>query len=146
MNKRGQRLQPIVDLTQKEQDQQLQHLARIQQLIRDDEAKLQELKGYQNDYHRRLQESGFSGMSMGSIQNYHGFMKHLDNAIRSQQDILSKRQESLVLQRERYIKATQRHKALSSVQAQFFNQAEQIQARQEQRETDERNSRIKLAD
>lgn len=146
MNKRGQRLQPIVDLTQKEQDQQLQHLARIQQLIRDDEAKLQELKGYQNDYHRRLQESGLSGMSMGSIQNYHGFMKHLDNAIRSQQDILSKRQESLVLQRERYIKATQRHKALSSVQAQFFNQAEQIQARQEQRETDERNSRIKLAD
>jgi len=143
MKKRIQRLQPIVELSQRHEKTELQHMARIQQLIRADEEKLAELNGYRQDYHIRLKQITEEPISMLTVQNYQGFLSQLDAAIDQQQNILDQRSTVLEEQRQRYIKATQRATALSSLQDKFRKNMQLAANRQEQKESDERNLTVR---
>jgi flagellar protein FliJ len=143
MKKRIQRLQPIVELSQRHEQTELQHLARIQQLIRSDEEKLQELNGYREDYHIRLKTITQEPVSMLTVQNFQGFLSQLDAAIDQQQNILNQRSTVLEEQRQRYLKATQRASALSSLQDKFHKNIELAANKQEQKDSDERNRTIR---
>jgi flagellar FliJ protein len=82
--RRSQRLQPVVKLAERKEQQALNALAELQKQIQDEEKKVEELSQYRMEYQKGLNASG--SINVAQLQSHQTFMAQLDNIISTQKD------------------------------------------------------------
>lgn len=135
--KRAKRLEPVLRIAELEVDRAGGQLAMAQQRVVQEETKLAQLKEYQQDYRRQLQESGKTGMTVDRLRLFDGFHQQLDRAIAHQQEMIVLLQGEQARAHERWRQLDIRHKSLQKMLERFKKEAATIQARNEQRNHDE---------
>jgi len=140
---RTERLQPIVQHTDNKQQQALLELARSQEVVDQERAKLAQLKNYKVEYEksRHLDNRVFSAME---LQEFHRFLEQLDDTISKQKQIIKLRKNQLEQKRqcwnETRIKSKVMHKVVDNLQQQEFIEQEH----KEQKALDEFSQRVKI--
>ncbi|WP_020410472.1 flagellar export protein FliJ [Hahella ganghwensis] len=92
--KRSQRLQIVLDLIAREEDQERQLLGQIRTQMQASEDKIEQLIAYQRQYQEDLKSNSASVKSVRHIQTFHVFISRLGTAIEQQQ------QQSLLLKQK----------------------------------------------
>ena len=77
-------LQPLLDLANERVDAAAQRLALLKRRWQSQEEKLQQLFVYQDEYRHRLANTLTQGLDMLRMQDFHVFLKKLEEAIRQQ--------------------------------------------------------------
>jgi len=126
------RLQPILDLAEREAEKSAAHLGTLNMQKQQVEAKLNLLLQYREDYLARFRNGMRDNPLDGGWRNFHDFMDKLDAAIAQQQAIVGQAQELMLRgqaefrDRQRRVKAfdalASRHQAAETLRE---NRAEQ---------------------
>ena len=82
--KKSKRLLPVQKLAALKEDNAARALAQIQQQYAEELAKLEELRGYQQEYKDKLDMSARQGISPQLWMNYQRFLKNLSSAVEQQ--------------------------------------------------------------
>ena len=116
-------------------------LAVSERQVRESEAKLAELKRYQQDYLRDFARRAGSGMDAARARDYQAFIARLDDALRQQTEVVSRARTHHTEQLGSWRGAAQRSAAVE--RAVERHRSEQLRAleRREQRDSDERAQR-----
>lgn len=77
-------LQPLCDLANDRLDAATRRLAQLKQQWQAQEDKLAQLRGFREEYQRRLGESVASGLDMTRMRDFHAFIAKIETAIRQQ--------------------------------------------------------------
>ena len=79
-------LQPLVELTEERSQAAARALAKLKQAWQLAETKLEQLKGYLEEYRQRLQRQTEVGFSISQWRDYQAFIAKLELAIKAQAD------------------------------------------------------------
>lgn len=77
-------LQPLHDLASDRLDAATRRLAQLKQQWQAEEDKLAQLRGFREEYQRRLGEAVAAGMDMTRMRDFHAFIAKIETAIRQQ--------------------------------------------------------------
>ena len=99
------------------------------------------LQDYRQDYLVRLQRMMAQGMASSDCQNYQRFITTLDNALLQQNNVLANAEADLNQARELWQQAQRKHNAFDALLVRDQRARQAIEARREQRTTDEFASR-----
>ena len=133
---RTRRLQPVVQHTDKKEQQALQQVAQSQNMLEIEQARQAQLQDYKLEYlQNKKQDIGV--FTPRELQEFNRFMQQLDATIERQIDVVQLRQREVEQKREAW-KATRIdskviHKVVEKLQKQEFVEQE----RREQKELDE---------
>jgi flagellar FliJ protein len=108
-----------------------------------EEAKLVQLKQYHQEYLARFQELSSQGMSASQLQEYRAFLAKLDEAIRQQQKVVAASTANHNTHKDDWKQKRTRTQALGKVVERYRAEERQNDARKEQKENDEHNTRLK---
>lgn len=111
---RAQRLQVVLDLTEREEKAALASWGELEQKLRQEEQQRQQLTSYHDEYQQKISTPG-GGISAGQIHNTLGFMAQIETAMKSQSEqirLLKKRSDAA---RETYLKVHGKVKALTDL-------------------------------
>jgi flagellar FliJ protein len=133
---RTRRLQPIVQHTDKKEQQALQQVAQSQGILELEQARQAQLQDYKLEYlQRKKHDIGI--FTPLELQEFNRFMQQLDATIERQLEVVQLRQHEVEQMREAWnasrIDAKVMHKVVEKLQKQEFVEQE----RREQKELDE---------
>lgn len=132
----------LKDLAAREVDSAAESLAAANKLLADARSKLDMLTEYRQDYVARLDNSLTAGLGAEAYQNYHNFLRKLDQAIMGQQDLVASSQRQVSARREVW-QECQRKKLSYEVLVERSNQrVHRQEVRQEQKMMDEHAMRM----
>lgn len=134
---RVKRMQPVLRIAELEADKAGRLLSQAQQRVQQEIHKLQQLDEYQDDYRRRLLEAGRQGMTVDRLRLYDGFQGQLDRAIAHQKTVIATREQEAEQFRQQWQQLDIRFKSLEKMLQRLQREADQQQARIEQRNHDE---------
>ena len=137
---RTRRLRPVVQHTDKKEQQALQQVAQSQGLLEIELLRQDQLQDYKLDYLQKKKRD-IGVFSPLELQEFNRFMQQLDETIERQMDVVAMRQRELEQKRAAWnatrIDSKVIHKVVEKLQKQEFVQQE----RREQRELDEFSQR-----
>ncbi|MCP5144852.1 MAG: flagellar export protein FliJ [Gammaproteobacteria bacterium] len=113
--KRSYRLQRIVDLANTAEQAATGKLAGSEREVRGLEQQLAQLRAYRAEYETRLQH-GMAPLGAYALQEYHLFMRRLDEAIEGVVKKLSDRQAQLTAQRQALVLQRRKNEILQGIQ------------------------------
>ncbi len=133
---RTRRLQPVVQHTDKKEQQALQQVAQSQNILEIEQARQAQLQDYKLEYlQNKKQDIGV--FTPRELQEFNRFMQQLDATIERQIDVVQLRQREVEQKREAWnatrIDSKVIHKVVEKLQKQEFVEQE----RREQKELDE---------
>ncbi|MGM0633468.1 MAG: flagellar export protein FliJ [Pseudomonadota bacterium] len=134
---RVQRLQPVLRLADREVQKAARALATMQQRLQQEQDKLAQLQGYQQEYHEMLLRDGRGGVSAARLQLISRFSSNLDHAMEQQQRQIAVVRGQLDQVREHWREKDTRHRQLEKMMQRIDRQEEADRARIEQRNHDE---------
>lgn len=134
---RVKRMQPVLRLAELEVDKAGRQLAMIQQRIEKEQAKVVQLRDYQQEYRTRLQTAGQSGISVDRLRLFDGFHQQLERAIGQQQELVAQLQLEQENLRVVWQQKDIRFKSLQKMLERLQRDAAVQQGRSEQRNHDE---------
>lgn len=132
-------MQHVSGLADESADEAMQALARKQQALSEGEAQLAELYLFQREYQHDAERGVHS---IGELLNRQQFLQRISEAIVFQQRLIEQLREAVQAQRELWLQARNRAKALGSVAHNLQQHDERADERKEQREADERSGRV----
>jgi len=137
---RTRRLRPVVQHTDKKEQQALQQVAQSQGLLEIELLRQDQLQDYKLDYLQKKKRD-IGVFSPLELQEFNRFMQQLDETIERQMDVVAMRQRELEQKRAAWnatrIDSKVIHKVVEKLQKQEFVEQE----RREQRELDEFSQR-----
>jgi len=116
-------------------------LAVSQRHVHESEAKLAELKRYQQDYLRDFARRAGSGMDAARARDYQAFIARLDEALRQQSELVSRAHAQHAEQLGEWRGAAQRSAAVDRAVERHRCEQQRVLERHEQRDADERAQR-----
>lgn len=133
---RTQRLEPVVQHTDKKQQRALREFAQSRAVLDDEQARLTQLQDYKLDYlHKKKYDIGV--FTPIELQEFNRFMQQLDQTIERQMEVIALRQQELEHKRQLWtatrIDSKKMHKVVDKMQQQEFVEQE----RKEQKALDE---------
>lgn len=132
----------LKDIAKKEVDTATEALAEAMKIVDEAQSKYDLLVEYRNDYSRNLQQSLETGIGAQAYQNFQGFFRKLDQAVKGQYEMLLTAQHHVLVQKKRW-KESQRKKLSYDVLEQRDSDKQQKAAlKKEQRLMDEFASRV----
>jgi flagellar FliJ protein len=134
-------LDTLIDLATDERDAAAVALGRLQQAHQVSEQKLEALISYRSEYQRRLDEALAAGMSMQTLQNYQRFVASLEQAIEQQRQALGHSERRVESGSDDWRARQRRLRSFDVLATRRRESAQKIEARREQRQTDEFASR-----
>jgi flagellar FliJ protein len=133
---RTRRLRPVVQHTDKKEQQALQQVAQSQRLLEIEQARQAQLQDYKLDYLQKKKHD-MGVFTPLELQEFNRFMQQLDATIERQLDVVQLRQREVEQKREVWnasrIDSKVIHKVVEKLQKQEFVEQE----RREQKELDE---------
>jgi flagellar FliJ protein len=135
------RLQPVQRVAQTRENEAARELGDSQRRVRDQEAKLGDLKRYHSEYLERFETTARQGMSAKQMQEYRVFLEKLDRAIKEQERVVLASKSECVNRKEQWQQKHVRTQALGKVMDRFRSAEQKAVDKQEQNESDDRNQR-----
>lgn len=130
-------LKMLQDMAQKEVDVATQALAEAMKMMQEAESKYELLLNYRNDYHQSLHQSLESGIGAQAYQNFLGFFKKLDQAVKGQLEMVQMAKQQVQLQQKRW-QESQRKKLSYGVLSQRHEQRHhKVMLKKDQQSMDE---------
>ncbi|MGF1547914.1 MAG: flagellar export protein FliJ [Thiotrichales bacterium] len=136
MMHRHQRLRPILDITQAQQDLAARELARLMQQQQAAQRQLDQLLGYLNDYDQSQSRDG-TRLYSPLLENKQAFLVKLNDAIGQQREKVRQTERRVQQQIERWQQTKTRTDALEKVIQNYLHTYQQARERREQREQDD---------
>ena len=131
----------LMELAQEAVDAAAKRLGTITAMRANAQRQLDMLLDYRQDYLVRLQNMMAQGMASSDCQNYQRFISTLDSALQQQRDVLVRADEDLAVCREQWQQAQRKHNAFDALMVRDRRARQVVEARREQRATDEFASR-----
>ena len=114
MMNRSQRLAIVEKLIRKQEEQLARALTLARENVQKEQAKLQELIGYQSSYEDEFRAQGKKGISGQQWQSYQHFISQLDNVIKVQNHTILMAQRQVVEVMQRWKQIHLKRKSMSS--------------------------------
>lgn len=143
--KRAARLEPVHKVVEDAERRLAGEVAVAERLLTGCERKLNELTVYRDDYTQGFARRAGGGMGARELVDYQAFMTRLNSAIEQQSLVVQRARADREVQQKRWQEAAQRVKALGHVIERWQQEALRAADKREQRETDERAQRRRLA-
>jgi flagellar FliJ protein len=105
------------------------------------EDKLAQLRGFQEEYRRRLAEAVASGLDMVRMRDFHAFLSKIELAIRQQQAEVERRRLEWERGQQQWLEERRQLKTFEVLKARHDAQERVREARRAQREQDEHAQR-----
>jgi len=141
--KRSQRLQTIIDLHQRQENDALQALGRSRQQLAAQQSQLDNLQQYRLEYQQKLGVRQQQGMNVSQLLEFRAFADKLDKAIEGQQQTVLKQERDVRSAQAKWEECHQRTKSLKKLAELAVAEEAKIEHRQEQKEQDARAARSK---
>jgi flagellar export protein FliJ len=143
---KSQRLKPIVRLSVSKERDEAAALGRVQQALRDQEQRLDELLRYLDEYRRLLERDGAGGVDAHRLQSYRSFIARLNQTIGYQRQRVEQARREVERQRAAWLAARTRCRSLDKAVERHRHAERRVRARGEQREDDDRAARACAGD
>lgn len=131
MKKRSKKISKIVSLASAEEKRFGAATGRSRRNLEEQMARLGELNAYRHGYAELSQSAG--GVNSAHWKDYQSFMRRLDQAVKSQQQIVKDSEQNLETHRRRWLAKRQRleslQRVLDSYRAEETSHAERLQQR-----------------
>lgn len=138
---RAKRMKPVQELFDDSERRLALALAAVERKVAEAEAKLTELERYRGDYESQFKQRAGRGISATDLRDYQAFLARLVEAIRQQQQVVSRAQSERDAERKKWQEAAKRAKALGHVVDKWQTEERRASDRREQRDSDERAQR-----
>ena len=86
---RSKRMRPVQQLAQSREQEAVQKLGQSQQYVQAQQAKLEELRAYRDQYARDFEASGGDGLGATRVQDYRIFLSRLGEAVSQQEAVIA---------------------------------------------------------
>ena len=137
------RFQPVRRVAQSREHTAARELGDSQRRMQQQEARLEELKRYHNEYLERFRDAAQVGISAPQRPDYQAFLNKLSQAIREQEKIVRFSHQECSNKKETWQQKRVRSQALGKVMERFQTAERRAEDTREQKEQDERNQRGK---
>ena len=144
--KRAERLLPVVQMAEREEQDAARALARSQEQLRQGEVKLGELQRYRHDYQQPWLQQGSQGVSGQWLMNYQRFLSQLEVAIGQQQRSIDWLRDNQQRARDLWQQKHVRLEGLRKLVQRYRDEVRQAEDRREQRLRDELAQRLNQRD
>lgn len=134
------RLQPILDLAEREAEKSALRLGALTTQAGQLELKLQLLERYREEYLERFRRALHDNPRNLPFGNFHEFMDRLDTAIRQQQATVEQAREQVAAGQREHIDRRRQVKAYGTLAERHLNATQMQERRAEQRAMDELSS------
>lgn len=106
--------------------------------------KLNDLIHYREEYVKSFKQQGQHGMDGAQLHTYQKFLENIDNALTQQHNIIKAAQQSCERQQHSWRSRHTKTKIMDNVIDNYKKEEQVLDDKQEQKESDERNSRSHL--
>lgn len=132
--KKSRRMQILVDLAKRKEDSAAQQLARDKAKVQYDEQKLNELREYAGQYES---ERNLLGLSAYLTTNYQHFVNRVQQAIVQQEAAVGRSEQQADMSMRRWLQARSKTKSMDWLKEKNHKAELVVEAKQEQRQSDE---------
>jgi flagellar FliJ protein len=132
--KKSRRMQILVDLAQRKEDLAAKQLARDKAKVQHDLQKLNELKDYAGQYES---ERNLLGLSAYLTTNYQHFVDRVQQAIVQQEAAVGRAEQQADMSMRRWLQTRTKTKSMDWLKEKSHKAELAIEAKQEQRQSDE---------
>jgi flagellar FliJ protein len=134
---RSERLIPVSRIAENREKKAATEMVEFKRLVDAQQAKLDELHGYRNDYAKRLNDAGRLGMDAQRLVDYQRILAKLGDAITWQEKRLNSLKQDYEVIRRRWTDSHSRTAALQKAMQRFHAEERRAVERREQWEMDE---------
>jgi flagellar protein FliJ len=139
--KRSQRLQMVQQVVDDNERRRAERFASSEKRVAECEAKLAELEAYQLSYARDFSARAGQGIGGAGLRDYQTFLARLGEAVRQQNQLVTRARLERDADRENWQGAAQRAEAVGQIMKRWQGEERRAVDRQEQLESDERAQR-----
>ncbi|HTT03820.1 MAG TPA: flagellar export protein FliJ [Steroidobacteraceae bacterium] len=139
--KRAKRLEPVNALMSETERGCAQQLSLMQARLLEAEQRCQELKRYLSEYHSAFHQRARAGIGVSGMRDYQTFIARLGEAVQQQDGIVAQLRGDCERARAQWREAAARKSAVGKVIERARAEESQVEARRQQRESDERAQR-----
>jgi flagellar protein FliJ len=132
------RLKPVRRVAETRERDAARVLGEAQRQLQDQQAKLEQLLAFQQEYQGRFDTACRGGISAGQLQEYLSFLGRLQQAVAQQEQAVEKSRQASMERRRHWQAKHTRTQAIGKVMARLQEGEQQDQERREQKDTDER--------
>lgn len=143
MNRRAERLAPVVDMALKAEREAARQLGQAQNQLLQVQRKMAELERFRGDYQQQWIEQGQHGVSGQWLMNYQRFLSQLETAVEQQGRSLSWHQDVVAKARATWQEKYARLEGLRKLVERYRQEAQLLADKQEQKQLDEFAQRLK---
>ncbi|MES9993918.1 MAG: flagellar export protein FliJ [Candidatus Thiodiazotropha sp.] len=137
------RLKPVQRFAHSKEQKAARVMGQARKNLKQEEAKLEQLKQYHQEYLTRFQQMAAEGMSATQLQEYRAFLAKLDEAINQQQEVVAASIVSHSSSKRAWKKKHSRTQALNKAVDRFREQEQKVADNREQKESDDLSQREK---
>jgi flagellar FliJ protein len=138
---KSKRMQPVARVADQRERQAAVEMAEFRRFLDAQQAKLDELNNYRNDYARHFEQAGRGGMDAARMADYRRILARLNDAIAYQEQRLAGLHNDYARVRQRWTDTRTRAAALEKVMERYREEEQRAGDRREQGESDERAQR-----
>lgn len=137
------RLKPVQRFAASKEQKAARIMGQAKKSLQQEEAKLEQLKQYHQEYLERFRKMAAEGMSSTQLQEYRAFLAKLDEAITQQQEVVTASSVNHRSTRTFWQQKHSRTQALNKAVDRFSEQERKRADRHEQKENDDLSQREK---
>lgn len=135
--KRSKQLQPAHDFFKRRERAAAEAFSSAKSKQQAATDQLADLQNYRNDYQRRLQAMGSSGIPVMYLQHFNAFMGQLDKAIEQQRSVVDIETKKLGVSKQHWVDEYRNERGMDTVVKKFVAEEAKDAERREQKATDE---------
>lgn len=139
--KRSVRFKKIVELAEQDEKKAVQKLGKAKQHLIQETKRLDDLNMLREEYQKRFISIGSRGVTAGELRQYQAFIKQIDAAVEIQYKRIDHSKLNVMHVTKEWEEVHIRYKALAKVLERNLKLEAQIEAKQEQRISDDRGQR-----
>ncbi len=144
MNKRAQRLLPVIDMAQTAEQEAAGKLRQYKAALQQAQQQLQSLEQYRDDYQQQWINKGQVGVSGQWLMNYQRFLSQLEVAIEQQQKSLVWHENNVRSSQAVWQQTYARLEGLRKLVQRYRDEAQKAADKQEQKLLDEMAQRLMM--
>ncbi len=137
--KKSARLSSVVKIAESHEQSAAQALGESQQQLEGTQQQLALLMSYRDDYIAQLNRRAENGISISQMQSYRTFIAQLGKSIESQHSVIDKCEQNVEAKRQAWFAARRQTQAMDKVIAKYICQEQLLEAKQDQKESDDRS-------
>ena len=138
---RSKRMKPVQQLAQRRERKAVQKLGQSQQYLQAQQAKLEELRAYRDQYARDFEASGCDGLGAMRVQDYRIFLSRLSEAVRQQEAVIAQCCARHEQTRQQWMESRGQSQTFDKLVDRYRLEENKQLERKEQKEQDDRAQR-----